>query len=73
VGHFGTPDPLAARRAKTRCRVDGQPIAQCLQHGSKQTESAVLVVPSQACVEVVYPFVSKVNGLLDAFQTKGTH
>ena len=33
----------------------------------------MLVVPSQGCVEVVYPFVGELNGMLDAFQTKSTH
>jgi hypothetical protein len=53
--------------AKIRGHVGGEPIPQCLQHGAKQTERTMVVLPSQACVEVVYPSVRKLNGMLDAF------
>jgi hypothetical protein len=67
------PQELRKLSAKARCFVNRKPIAQSLQHGPKQAKGTVFVLPPQPRVEIVNPFVGELDGVIDAFQTSGTH
>ena len=49
---------------KLRCLFDHDPVAHCLQYGSKEAVRTVFVVPSKSGIEVVDPNVCQLEGVM---------
>jgi hypothetical protein len=60
-------------RAEINGFIDRQPIADRMRHGLQKTVGARLVGPPESFVQIVDLDMSQLDGMIEAFQSDGTH